>query len=193
TIDFPPFQLDLSAGELRRDGALIPLRPKTFAVLRHLAERPGALLTKQALLEAVWKGVAVSEDVVRISAGELRAALGDIRAAPRFIETVPRHGYRFIARMGAERSTVPNPPSAEPGAGMWAPADGCIVGREGERAAIVAWLRTAQSGRRQIGFITGEAGIGKTTLVETALRDLERTSGEPPRVPPGQRVDRNGG
>src|SRR5262245_15855817 len=77
TIDFAPFQLDLRAGQLRRDGTPIPLRPKTFAVLRRLAERPGELLTKRELLDEVWKGVAVSEDVVRLSAGELRVALGD--------------------------------------------------------------------------------------------------------------------
>jgi DNA-binding winged helix-turn-helix (wHTH) protein len=91
-IGFPPFQLDLRAGQLRRGVTPVPLRPKTFAVLQTLAERPGELLTKQALLDAVWRDVVVSEDVVRLSVGELRAALGDERAAPRFIETVTRRG-----------------------------------------------------------------------------------------------------
>ena len=96
-IDFPPFQLDLGGWQLRRDGEPVPLPPKTFAVLRHLAERPGELVTKRALLDAVWPGVAVTEDVVRLSIFELRAALGDERTAPRFVETVPRRGYRFVA------------------------------------------------------------------------------------------------
>ena len=65
-----------------RDGTPIPLRPKTYAVLRYLAERPGALVTKRELLDAVWGGAAVSEDVVRLSAGEVREALGDDRTAP---------------------------------------------------------------------------------------------------------------
>src|SRR6185369_1973307 len=105
TIDFPPFQLDLRAGQLTRDGTPIPLRPKSFAVLRYLAERPGELLTKRQLLDAVWGGVAVTEDVVRLSAGEVRAALGDDRAAARFIETVPRRGYRFVAKMATPAPT----------------------------------------------------------------------------------------
>ena len=193
TIDFPPFELDLRAGQLRRDGTPIPLRPKTFAVLRHLAERPGELLSKQALLDAVWTGVAVSEDVVRLSASELRAALGDEWATPRFIETVPRRGYRFIAKMGAARSGGPSAIGAEPGFYEPAAAPGWIVGREEERAEIGAWLRAALSGRRQIGFIAGEAGIGKTTLVDTALRELERTSGTELRVTRGQCVEHHGG
>src|SRR5262245_59259073 len=91
-IEFAPFRLDLLAGQLRRGSTPISLRPKTFAVLQHLAERPGQLVSKQALLDGVWGDVAVTEDVVRLSVGELRAALGDVRAAPRFIETVPRRG-----------------------------------------------------------------------------------------------------
>src|SRR5262245_25933027 len=67
-IAFAPFQLDLRAGQLSRDGVPVPLRPKTFAVLQHLAQGPGELVTKQALLDAVWGDVAVSEDVVRLSA-----------------------------------------------------------------------------------------------------------------------------
>jgi DNA-binding winged helix-turn-helix (wHTH) protein/tetratricopeptide (TPR) repeat protein len=192
-ISFPPFQLDLRAGQLRRDGEPIPLRPKTFAVLRFLAERPGELLTKQALLDGVWKGVVVSEDVVRLSAGELRVALGDKRTAPRFIETVPRHGYRFIARMGAASEGTPNARFAEAEAGEPASSHAWIVGREAERAEIGAWLEAALGGRRQIGFIAGEAGIGKTTLVEAAVRDLERASGSELRVARGQCVEHHGG
>jgi len=63
-ILFSPFDLDLRAGQLRRSGTLVALRPKTFSVLVHLAEHPGELVTKQALLDAVWGDVAVTEDVV---------------------------------------------------------------------------------------------------------------------------------
>ena len=87
-----PFDLDLRAGPLRRAGTLVALRPKTFSVLVHLAEHPGELVMKQTLLDAIWGDVAVTEDVVRLSLGELRAVLGDARSAARFIETVPRRG-----------------------------------------------------------------------------------------------------
>ena len=65
---FPPFRLDLRAGQLFRDETPVPLRPKTFAVLQHLVEHRGELVSKDALLAAVWGEVAVSEEVVRISA-----------------------------------------------------------------------------------------------------------------------------
>ena len=103
TINFPPFRLDLRAGELYRDGSPVRLRPKTFAVLQHLAEHAGELVTKQALLDAVWGDVAVSEDVARLIGRRAAGSAGDERAAPRFIETVPRRGYRFIATVGAAR------------------------------------------------------------------------------------------
>jgi DNA-binding winged helix-turn-helix (wHTH) protein len=191
-IEFPPFQLDVSGWQLRRDGKRVPLRPKTFAFLQYLAERPGELVTKRALLDAVWPGVAVTEDVLRLSARELRAVLGDQATAPRFIETVPRLGYRFIATMG---------PAAMAGAVAAAPADvdddrpthGLVVGREGERAEIATWLRAATGGRRQLGFVSGEAGIGKTTLVDVALRDFRRTPGTHVRIARGQCIEQYGG
>src|SRR5262245_17326751 len=110
TIDFPPFQL--RGGILRRGAAPVALRPKTFALLQHLVEHPGELVSKPALLDAVWGDVAVTEEVVRLSIFELRAALGDNRAAPRFIETVPRRGYRFVAATGAPSSTTGVPAAA---------------------------------------------------------------------------------
>jgi DNA-binding winged helix-turn-helix (wHTH) protein len=158
-VDFPPFRLDLRAGQLYSGTIAVPLRPKSFAVLQYLAQRPGELLTKQVLLDAIWGDVAVSEDVVRLSVGELRKALGDDRLAPRFIETVSRRGYRFNAKMGADaRSAVSRaaPVIDEPAAYH------TVVGRERERAHIAGWLRAATSGRRQIGFVTGEAGITGT-------------------------------
>ena len=188
-IDFAPFQLDLRAGQLCRDGVPVPLRPKTFAVLEHLVQRPGELVTKQALLDAVWGDVAVSEDVVRLSVGELRTALGDERAAPRFIETVPRRGYRFVAQPGTLTPERAAAPAAEDSTG----GDGTLVGRSRESSEIAEWLRVATSGRRQIGFVTGEAGIGKTTLVDTVLRDLRRASGARLRIACGQCIEQYGG
>ena len=190
-IDFPPFRLDLRAEQLTRDGAPIPLRPKTYAVLRYLAEHPGALVTKRELLDAVWGGAAVSEDVVRLSAGEVRAALGDDRAAPRFIETVPRRGYRFIASMGDDGART-FARTVEPASDDAFDGDGVVVGRVRERSEIAEWLRAVASGRRQIGFVTGEAGIGKTTLVDIALRDLTRGSGARLAVARGQCIEHYG-
>ncbi len=183
-IAFSPFELELRAGQLRRAGTPVALRPKTFAVLVHLAEHPGELVTKQALLDAVWGDVAVTEDVVRMSIGELRAALGDERSAPRFIETVPRRGYRFVATMGA----APDPAIVDAG-----DPDAIVVGRGAERAELLAWMRAAMDGRRQMGFVTGEAGIGKTTLVDMALREMRRAPDARLRVAHGQCIEQYGG
>lgn len=188
TIDFPPFRLDLRAGQLYREGAPVHLRPKTFAVLQHLAERPGALVSKQALLDAVWGNVAVSEDVARQSVGELREAFEDEREKPRFIETVPGRGYRFVANLGAA-ALAGSLDVTDSAADRSAPPPSPFVGRSAERAAIAAWTDAATDGRRQVAFITGEAGIGKTTLVDTALGDLRRTAAARVRFGRGQCIE----
>ena len=73
------------------------LPPRPFEVLCALARRPGSLLTKNALLDAVWGHRFVTESVLKTTIGKLRIALQDDARKPRFIETVPRRGYRFIA------------------------------------------------------------------------------------------------
>ena len=128
--------------------------------------------------------------MVRISVGELRATFGDTRKAPRFIETVPRRGYRFIARMGGA-GTVAVPGSAQ--SVLDDPEYSTVVGRVRERAVIGDWFRAVADGRRQIGFVSGDAGIGKTTLVDAVLRDLDRHAGTRLRVARGQCVEQYGG
>lgn len=86
------------------------LHPKAFAVLRHLVEHPGQLVTKETLLEAVWPKVYVADTVLSVYIAEIRKALGDNPKRPRFIETVHRRGYRFIAPV----STSPEPVSTKP-------------------------------------------------------------------------------
>jgi TolB-like protein/tetratricopeptide (TPR) repeat protein len=106
---FPPFRLDSNNEQLWRGSREIRLRRKTFAVLRHLVEHPGELVTKAALLDAVWPDVSVSDSMPAISVHELRKALGDAAEAPRFIETVQRRGYRFIADVTLEPAHGPTP------------------------------------------------------------------------------------
>jgi DNA-binding response OmpR family regulator len=92
-IDFPPYRLDLRAGQLSRDGTPVRLRPKTFAVLHHLAERPGELVTKQALLDAVWgDGRLPTANTVDRYVAYLRRKLGP----PPLIHTV--RGVGFVLR-----------------------------------------------------------------------------------------------
>ena len=161
-VTFGPFRLDAGTESVWRADEEIRLRPRTFAVLRYLAERPGRLITKEELLVAVWSEVAVGDAALTVCVGEIRKALGDEARTPRFIETVHRRGYRFIGPVGSTRDHGPSAPARE--ASM---AD--IVGRETELRTLGAWLARARRAERQVGFVTGEAGIGKTALVETFL------------------------
>ena|SRR6516164_7370347 len=96
---FPPFRLDPANQQLWREDAEVRLRRKTFEVLRHLIENRAQLVTKAALLDAVWPEVAVSDSMPALCVTELRKALGDDAATPRFVETVHGRGYRFIAQV----------------------------------------------------------------------------------------------
>src|SRR5262245_39714077 len=100
-IAFEPFRMDLRAGLLLRDREPIPLRPKTWSVLRYLAERPGVLVTKQELLDAIWADAVVTEAVLSRSIWELRVALGDSSRTSHLLQTVQRRGFRFIAPVHA--------------------------------------------------------------------------------------------
>jgi TolB-like protein/DNA-binding winged helix-turn-helix (wHTH) protein len=94
---FDRYVLDLDRGCLLQDGSEITLRPKTFAVLRFLVENYGRLVSKNELFDAVWPNLAITDDVLVQSVGELRRALGDDGA--RIIRTVPRRGYRFESQV----------------------------------------------------------------------------------------------
>jgi predicted ATPase/DNA-binding winged helix-turn-helix (wHTH) protein len=154
------FRLDLASERLWRGSHAIALRPKTFAVLRHLAERPGRLVTKDALLGAVWPDVEVGDGGLTVCVRELRRALGDDARTPRFIETLHRRGYRLIGHIPVTGS--------QDGFGTRASALGpaISVGRETEADRLHQWLDQVLGGVRQTVFITGEPGLGKTTLVE---------------------------
>ena len=107
---FSPFRLDLINEQLWRNTQEIPLRQKTFAVLRYLLEHANQLVTKEALLDAVWAGTAVSDVAPGVCVQELRRALADDRQTPRFIVTVHRRGYRFIGEVQSPGSKVcPSP------------------------------------------------------------------------------------
>jgi DNA-binding winged helix-turn-helix (wHTH) protein len=101
-LHFPPFRLDPINERLLRDQQAIPLRPKSFAVLRYLAERPNKLVRKEELIEAVWPETYVTDTLLKGCVMEIRKALGDDPSAPRFIETAHRRGYRFIGAITEE-------------------------------------------------------------------------------------------
>ena len=154
-LTFEGFSLDLANEQLVCDGEVVALTPKAFAVLRRLVEDNGKLVTKAELLHAGWADTHVTDGVLKVSILEIRRALGDDSGAPRFIETVPRRGYRFIAPRTRMPTVAPRADaSAEP------------IGRAGLLAELEARLECARAGQRQLVFLAGEAGIGKTTVLD---------------------------
>ena len=107
-VRFDAFDLDEPNALLLRDGKAVTLAPKPFGVLCALARRPGSLLTKHALLDDVWGHQFVTDSVLKTAISEVRAALDDDPKQPRYIETVSRRGYRFIAAtIGATSQRAP--------------------------------------------------------------------------------------
>jgi DNA-binding winged helix-turn-helix (wHTH) protein len=105
-LQFDRYVLDLDRGCLLLDGTEIALRPKTFAVLRYLIENSGRLVSKDELFAAVWPNLAVTDDALVQSIGELRRALDD--DGPRLIRTIPRRGYRFEPDTPVDASIRPS-------------------------------------------------------------------------------------
>jgi len=105
---FEPFRLDAINDRLWREGKEIRLTPKAFSVLRYLAEHSDQLITKEVLLKTLWPNIAVTDAVLTVCIGEIRKALGDKPNQPKFIETVHRRGYRFLApvRNGPQNSVA---------------------------------------------------------------------------------------
>lgn len=183
-ISFPPFVLDAADARLYRGSDIIRLRGKSLGVLEYLAQRPGQLVTKDELLAALWPETYVSEAALAGCVRELRHALGDSRGEPRFIETVYGRGYRFIA--------APQPPAASPQPSHQSPITSHdLVGRDAELAQLDAWLGKAREGRRQLVFIAGDAGIGKTSLMNTFLDSVGGDTAAP-LVAVGQCIEQYG-
>src|SRR5262249_42813607 len=114
-VTFDRFRLDSARGQLYDESGPIALTPKALSLLEYLAARPGRLVKKAELLEAVWPGVFVADGALKVCIREIRRALGDDAQAPRFIETAHRRGYRFIADVGSAAPPAETTRSASAG------------------------------------------------------------------------------
>lgn len=110
-LRFDRFTLDLARGCLREGAREIVLRPKAYEVLRYLAERADRLVSKDEIIAAVWPKIFVTDDSLVHCVTELRQVLGD--REQKIIRTVPRRGYRFVARVAAPRDGAPGVGAAE--------------------------------------------------------------------------------
>ncbi len=118
TVRFGVYEADLGAGELRRKGRKLKLQEQPFQVLALLLERPGEVITREALREKLWPADTFVEfdHSLNTAISKIREALGDLADNPRFVETLPRRGYRFIApveesgQASEPEATMPVPP-----------------------------------------------------------------------------------
>jgi DNA-binding winged helix-turn-helix (wHTH) protein/tetratricopeptide (TPR) repeat protein len=173
-ISFDDFLLDTGNETIRKGLKPISLRPKTFALLRYLVEHAGRLVSKEELMGALWSNTYVGDDVLKHSIGEIRRALGDDVNMPRYIETAHRRGYRFIGEIKGRREVSGGQGMVEDANGTPSLGKRQLVGRDSELTLMRNWLERTLGGTRQIAFITGEQGIGKTALVDTFLNMIDR-------------------
>ena len=169
-IRFAEFELDEANASLLRHGVPVALAPTPFTLLCVLAGQAGSLLTKDALLDTVWGHRFVSESVLKTAISDLRMALGDSAQQPRYIETVPRRGYRFIAAALAASSASFAPTAV---ATVAARSSVSFIGRAGALEKLQQTWALTCGGQRSLIWIAGEPGIGKTTLIEQFVDRLD--------------------
>src|SRR5258706_9726321 len=100
TLRFDRFEMDAPSGELRSNGSRIPLAPKVAELLLLLVESGGALVTRVEIQDRLWPDTHTDrERGLNNAMNRLREALGDSAADPRFIKTIPKRGYRFLAQV----------------------------------------------------------------------------------------------
>ncbi len=137
-LRFSPFELDLESQELRRRGALIKLQAQPLKVLALLAGHPGELIARDEIQRHVWgSGTFVDFDQgINVCIRQIRQALGDSAGSPRFVETVPRKGYRFLAPVEARAAGTEHHP------GVLTPAEGAEQDslRKGQKRPRRRWL-----------------------------------------------------
>ena len=179
SLSFHSFRLESDDQRLWHGSTPVGLRPKTFAVLKYLVERPGKLVKNDELLDAVWEDAAVTPGTLNTSIRELRKALGDDARQPIYIETVHRRGFRFVAPVRsaeaededdastADETVAVQVSPASPASPIVATGQGSVHGRDDALDELEACLTRAKDGKRQVVFVTGEVGIGKTSVLRT--------------------------
>jgi DNA-binding winged helix-turn-helix (wHTH) protein/tetratricopeptide (TPR) repeat protein len=155
---FHSFRLDIVNHCLWHGDDRVSLTPKAFDVLRYLVDHADRLVTQDEILGALWPDTYVNPEVIKKYVLGIRKALGDRHEKPEFIETFPRRGYQFVATVSEVSTAVPSEVGLNSARKM--------VGREAATAQLEGYLGQALQAQRQVIFITGEAGVGKTTLVD---------------------------
>lgn len=165
-IEFGQFQIDANTRQLLNAGRAVALTPKAFAVLTELIDANGALLTKQALMEKVWKDTIVTDAALTVCIREIRKALGESARSPRFITTLHKRGYCFTGTVNNTRKAIHNTDKTQGNSEAQT-----LVKRTAEFKKLAHALSRARTGQRQLVFVCGDAGLGKTIFVESFIAD----------------------
>jgi DNA-binding winged helix-turn-helix (wHTH) protein/tetratricopeptide (TPR) repeat protein len=166
---FGPFRFDVRDQRLFRGGAEVKLRRKPFAILRYLTAHPQRLVTQEELIDSVWGKIAMSESLLRTHVTDVRRALGE-----GVLETVVGRGYRFLLAVETE-AREHKAQVAKPVATHRLPPN--LVGRGTEIGTLTQLFEAALDEKRQMIFVTGDPGIGKTTVVEAWLSEVAAPRG----------------
>jgi len=154
---FDRYELDDELFELRVDGEIFPLARKSFDLLRYLVMNSDRVVTKEELFKAIWGGEHVTESVLPVNVRTIRKALGDERSE-RVLKTVRGRGYRVVCRVEClnERAA----------AGPASPVRNRFVGREVLLSELLEDYRAACAGEGRVVLLYGDAGIGKSRLMD---------------------------
>lgn len=175
SVSFGEVRIDLKARRVWRGAKAVDLRPKAWALLVFLLDRAGQVVTREEIAEAVWPDVAVGDDSISKAVRELRSALGDDARSPRFLGTVHRVGLRLVLETAEPLARTPVDATGYDGTHRPIEAPD-VVGRAAELSVLERSLEKARSGTRRVVFLTGEAGIGKTSVLRAFL---EKTRAAP--------------
>ena len=167
---FRDCQLDTARYELRRAGIQRRLEPQAFDVLAFLVARRDRVVTRDELLEAVWGHRFVSDATLSSRLKLVRRAVGDSGDRQDVIRTIRGRGYRFVAEVVADGPGATRAETVVRRSLHQAPAG--LAGRDAELARLRGLFASARDGERQVVWLVGEAGIGKSTLLEAFLGDL---------------------
>jgi DNA-binding winged helix-turn-helix (wHTH) protein/ATP/maltotriose-dependent transcriptional regulator MalT len=160
-VRFGPFSLAGPAGPLFRNRFEVPLRHKTLRVLWMLVAHSGQSVSKQQMVDTIWPDSVVTESSLSVCIREIRKALDDDPRAPLYIQTVHRYGYRFI---GCD--LAPSGISAKP----------LFIGRQAEIDLLQSEFTNVLAAAPRLVLVSGEGGIGKSSLIETWCSNIATTA-----------------
>src|SRR5205085_6048475 len=162
TKGFGVFEIDPRAAELRKHGVRIKLQEQPFQILSLLLEHPGEIVTREELRQKLWPAHTFVDFDRSLNKAmtKLRSALGDSAESPRYVETIPRHGYRFLPAVqthgesgsnGASKISIQGNGSSGPGVGQSATA--------AAHSAVSAWGLHTRRGKKRVYGIAGVAAL----------------------------------